>query len=47
MLAEITNTHNGHAVFFDIPASVTSNGTIDIDYDLIASNIIIARDKVG
>lgn len=46
MVAEVTNTHNGHAVFFDIPASVSPAGTVDIDYDLISSNIIIARDKI-
>lgn len=46
ILAEITNTHNGHAVFFDIPATITSSGSVNIDYDLIESNIILARDAV-
>lgn len=45
MLAEITNTHNGNAVFFDIPAVITADGSVDVNYDLIAHNVLIARDK--
>ncbi len=46
MLAEVTNVHNGNSVFFDIPATVAETGSVDIDYELITSNIIIAKDKV-
>lgn len=45
MLAEVTNTHNGNAVFFDIPATLTSDGSVDVNYDLMVHNILIARDK--
>ena len=45
MLAEVTNTHNGNAVFFDIPATITTDGSVDVNYDLIVHNILIARDK--
>ncbi len=45
MLAEMTNTHNGNAVFFDIPAVITADGSVDVNYDLIAHNVLIARDK--
>ena len=45
ILAEVTNTHNGNAVFFDIPAAITSDGSVDVNYDLIVHNVLIARDK--
>lgn len=45
MLTEVTNTHNGNAVFFDIPATITPDGAVDVNYDLIVHNILIARDK--
>ena len=45
MLAEVTNTHNGNAVFFDIPATIAGDGSVDVNYDLIAHNVLIARDK--
>lgn len=47
MLAEVTNTHNGNAVFFDIPASITPDGSVDVNYDLIAHNILTARDRIA
>ncbi len=46
MLAEITNVQNGNSVFFDIPATIADTGSIDIDYELITTNIVIAKDKV-
>lgn len=45
MLAEVTNTHNGNAVFFDIPAIITADGSVEVNYDLIVHNILVARDK--
>ncbi|MBQ8806255.1 MAG: hypothetical protein IJZ68_07185 [Bacteroidaceae bacterium] len=45
MLAEVTNTHNGNAVFFDIPATILSDGSVDVNYDLIAHNVLVCRDK--
>lgn len=47
MLAEVTNTHNGNSVFFDIPAAITEHSTIDVDYNLISANILIARNKIN
>lgn len=47
MLAEVTNVHNGNAVFFDIPATITPDGSVDVNYDLIAHNILIARDRTA
>ena len=47
MLAEVTNVHNGNAVFFDIPATITADGSVDVNYDLIAHNILIARDRTA
>lgn len=47
LVAEVTNTHNGNSVFFDIPAEITEDGTVDVDYDLITTNLMIAREKVN
>jgi hypothetical protein len=47
LVAEVTNTHNGNSVFFDIPAEITADGTVDVDYDLITTNLMISREKVS
>ena len=47
IVAEVTNTHNGNSVFFDIPAQITEDGVVDVDYDLITTNLMISREKVS
>lgn len=47
IVSEVTNTHNGNSVFFDIPAEITEDGSVDVDYDLITTNLMIAREKVS
>ncbi len=47
MLAEITNTHNGNTVFFDIPASCAPDGSINVDFNIITTNITLSRDKIA
>lgn len=46
MFAEITNIHNGSSVFFDIPADITQEGIVNVDYDAINENIILSKNKV-
>lgn len=47
IVSEVTNTHNGNSVFFDIPAEITEDGSVDVNYDLITTNLMIAREKVS
>lgn len=47
MVAEITNIRNGNTVFFDIPAAVSNAGTVDIDYELITTNIMISKERLA
>ena len=46
MLVEVTNTHNGNTVFFDIPATYTQDDSINVDFNIIVTNITLSRDKI-
>lgn len=47
LTAELTNITNGNSVFFDIPAEIQPDGSLNVDYDLIYNNIMISRSKVS
>ena len=47
VVGELTNIANGNSVFFDIPAVIKDDGNIDVNYDTICSDLMIAKNKIA
>ncbi len=46
IVGELTNIANGNSVFFDIPAIIKDDGNIDVNYDTICNDLMVAKNKI-
>lgn len=47
VVGELTNIANGNSVFFDIPAVIKEDGNIDVNYDTICNDLMVAKNKIA